>query len=963
MTSSRRILPALAAALIAALAAPLLSPAPSAALAAAAPQRLPAMQKDKTWAQSYSDLKPDPSVRFGTLPNGMRYALMRNATPKGLVSLRMRFGTGSLQETDAQQGLAHFLEHMAFNGSKKVPPGEMVKILERHGLAFGADTNASTDWTQTVYQLDLPTTDAETLDLGLMLMRETASELLIDPKPLSTERGVVASEERARDTPGYRVFKSRLDFLLGQRRAALRMPIGKVEVIRTAPAETMRAYYEAWYRPERATFVAVGEFDVDAMEAKVKALFSDWKGKGVAGKDPDLGTLAKRAPATRVVVEPGGSMSMDLTWLRPYDDRPDTSAKRRADLVERIAFAVLDRRLERLARGENPPFLSAGAGAGDFLRSATMTSLSVTSQPDAWRPALEAAEQAARRTVQYGVRQDEVDREVAELRAAYTQAAAAAATRRSPGLAAQIVDAVDEGEVFTAPADNLARFEASVKGLTAREVSAALAAAFTGEGPLLFVSTPKAIAGGEAAVTAALNASRAVKVQPLAANATSAWPYASFGAPGQVAERRTVQDLDATMVRFANGVRLTVKSTKFRDNQILVTAQFGHGRMEMPKDRTTAAWAASFGLIQGGLKKISLEDMEAVLASKIYSVNLGIGEDGFDLSGATRPADLDTQLQVMAAYMAEPGWRPEGFQRMRAFGETLLRQMQATPGGVLRRDLGQLMHSGDKRWGFPDAATIAAQGPAELKQLLEAPLANGPIEVVIVGDIPVERAIEAVAATFGALPPRTGPAQPPAGGDQVRFPAPTAQPVALTHGGRADQSVAYLAWPIPDFFADERRTRALRLVERVLNLRLIDEIRVAQGATYSPGTDWDASTLYPGYGYISASVEIPPEKAAGFFADVARIAADLRTKPVSADELDRARKPRIEALQKAKQTNEYWLSSLAGAAQDPRRLEIVRQAIPGLEVLTAADLQAAAAAFLTDDRAWKLVVTPEKKAD
>jgi len=934
----------------------LASPLP---VSAAAP--LGPMQRDKVWAQTVSDLKPDPGVRFGTLPNGMRYALMKNATPKGLVSIRLRVGTGSFQESDAQQGLAHFLEHMAFNGSTKVPPGEMVKILERHGLAFGADTNASTDWTQTVYQLDLPTTDADTLDTGLMLMRQTASELLLDAKPMNSERGVVLSEERARDTPGYRVFKSRIEFLLPGALAARRLPIGKVEVIKNAPPETMRAYYEAYYRPERTTFVAVGDFDVDAMEAKVKALFSDWKGKGPAGADPMIAPLGKRAGSTKVVVEPGESLDVELTWEHPYDNAPDTAATRRRDLIERIAFAALNRRLERLARGENPPFITAGAGTGNTLKSAKFTSLSVTAKPGGWQTALTAVEQAARRTVEFGVRQDEVNREITELRTAYTQAAAAAATRRSQSLAAQLVDSVDDGEVFTAPADNLARFEQSVKGLTATEVSAALARAFKGAGPLVFVSTPTPLDGGEQAVAAVYAKSRATKVEALAAVTTKDWPYASFGPPGQIAERKTVPDLDATMVRFANGVRLTVKSTKFRDNQVLVSAQVGHGRLGMPKDRLTAAWAAGFGLVQGGTRKISLEDMEEVLASRIYNINLGIGEDAFNFSGATRPADLAVQLQVMAAYVTEPGWRPEGFQRMRAFGDTMLRQMEATPSGVLRRDLGVLTHSGDKRWAFPDAATIAGQGAADLKALLEPGLASGPIELIIVGDIPVEQAIASVAATFGALPPRTGAADGPAPGREVKFPAPTASPVVLTHQGRADQAIAYMAWPIPDFFADTRRARALRLVERVLSLRLIDEIRVAQGATYSPGTDWDASMTYPGYGYISASVEIPPEKVDGFFADVTRIVGDLRSKPVSPDELDRARKPRIEALQKSKQTNEYWLSSLAGAQEDPRRLDVIREAVPGLEQITAPELQAAAAAYLTDDKVWKMVVKPATK--
>lgn len=918
--------------------------------------------RDMVWAQTRSDLKPDANIRFGTLPNGMRYALMHNATPKGQVSFRMRVGTGSLEETDAQQGLAHFLEHMAFNGSTKVPPGEMVKILERHGLAFGADTNASTDWTQTVYQLDLPQSDADTVDTALMLLREQAGELLIDPKPLGTERGVVLSEERARDTPSYRIFKSRLEFLLKDRLAARRLPIGKVDVIRNAPAELLRSYYQAYYRPDRTTFIAVGDFDVAAMEAKIKASFSNWAPKGPPGPEPNLGTPVKHGPETKLVIEPGGSLNIELSWEKPYDDALDTAAKRRRDMVEHLGFAVLDRRLERMARSENPPFLSASAGSENAFRSAKFTSLSVTAQPDGWRRALEAAEQAQRQAVQYGVRQDEVDREITELRAAYTQAAAAAATRRSTAIASQLVESVDEGDVYTSPADDLTLFEQAVKGLKASEVSAALAQSFKGQGPNLFMASPKPVEGGEAAVAAAYAKSRAVKVQPAAVVAARAWPYQSFGPPGQVADRRTVADLDATMVRFANGVKLTVKSTKFRDQQVLVAVHIGHGRLEMPKDRITAAWAAGFSFTQGGLKKISLEDMEQVLASKIFSTNLSIGDEAFSLSGATRPADFDTQLQVLAAYVSEPGWRPEGFQRMRAFGDTLLRQMQATPNGVLRRDLGALLHSGDRRWSFPDAATIAAQGAADLRALLEQPLATGPIEVVIVGDIPVDQAIQRVAATFGALPPRPAATPVAPAEREVAFPGPTASPVTLTHGGRADQAVAFMAWPMPDFFSDTQRARALRLVERVMDLRLIDEIRVAQGATYSPSTDWDASLIFSNYGYLSASVEIPPAKVEGFFADVTRIAADLRNKDVGADELERARKPRIEALQKAKQTNEYWLGNLAGAQDDPRRLDLIRDAVPGLQKLTAADVRAAAATYLSDAKLWKLVVSPEAKA-
>ena len=242
--------------------------------------------KPGQWPQAVSDVAPDPRVRFGVLPNGLRYAIQKNATPPGQAALRLWFDAGSLDETDEQQGLAHFLEHMAFNGSKNVPEGEMIKILERHGLSFGADTNASTNFSETTYQLDLPKTDDDTVDSSLMLLREAAGELTIAPDAVDRERGVVLSEERTRDSPGYRVFVNTFGFQLQGQRPPQRLPIGKTEILKTAPAQRIRDFYQAWYRPENAVVVAVGDFDVDAMEAKIKARFGDWKAVGPAGVKP-----------------------------------------------------------------------------------------------------------------------------------------------------------------------------------------------------------------------------------------------------------------------------------------------------------------------------------------------------------------------------------------------------------------------------------------------------------------------------------------------------------------------------------------------------------------------------------------------------------------------------------------------------------------------------------------------------
>ncbi|MCC7266243.1 MAG: insulinase family protein, partial [Caulobacteraceae bacterium] len=371
---------------------------------AKAPSTAPAKLEQGEWPQAKSDVAPDPQVRFGALPNGMRYAIMKNATPPQQGSLRLRFDAGSLMETDAQQGLAHFLEHMAFNGSKNVPEGEMIKTLERLGLSFGADTNASTDFQQTIYKLDLPRTDAESLDTSLMLMRETAGELLIDPAAVDRERGVVLSEERARATPSYRVYKDRLEFLLKGQLPPARLPIGKVEVLKSAPAAQIQEFYRRYYRPERAVLVVAGDIDVDAVEAKIKARFSDWTAQGPSGGVPDLGRVERRKPQARLVVEAGAPPSLQLAWVGPPKTAPDTLAKRREDLVTALGFAVLNRRFSAMARAADPPFLGAGAFEGDEYKAAHVVMVTVNVQQDRWRPALEAVDREQRRIIQHGVR-------------------------------------------------------------------------------------------------------------------------------------------------------------------------------------------------------------------------------------------------------------------------------------------------------------------------------------------------------------------------------------------------------------------------------------------------------------------------------------------------------------------------------------------------------------------------------
>jgi len=860
---------------------------------------VPAAAAAPPWPQDGSDLQVDPTVLYGSLPNGMRYALMQNSNPVKQASIRLRIASGSINETDAQQGLAHFLEHMAFKGSTHVPNGEMVKLLQRKGLAFGADTNAFTEWTQTVYALDLPANDDDMIDTGLMLMRETASELSLTADALEPERGVVLSEERLRDTPAYRAYIARLNLVLEGQLASRRPPIGQVEILKNAPIQLLKDFYHENYRPERATLIMAGDFDPRAMEAKIKARFSDWKPVGPSVAEPNLGQVAHRGLTARVVQVNGTSTQLQINWIHPYDKSPDSVAKRAQALIETIGVAILNQRLSKLQRSEQPPFVTASATTQNMFRSARVISLAASTKPEEWATAMAALDQEERRIIDAGIDQQELDRILIELQANLQQQVDGASTRQTPRLATSVLNALSGDEVFTTPRENQSLAANVTKTLTVAQVNAALRGLFTGDGPLIQLSIAQPIEGGDAALLAQYTKVHGGSLAAGVADAGTAWPYTDFA-----------------------------------------------------RDHSTPGWMMG-AFLEGGLEGISREDLGRALASKIFGLSFGVQDQDFFLSGGTRPLDLDTQLQVFAAYVAHPGFRPQALERQRTYFLSTMAQTEATPGGILSRDLQGLMHSGDERWAFPTAEQLTAAKPEMLKAVLAGPLANGPIEITIVGDITPEQAIAKTAATFGALAPRPVPNAPPTASD-VHFP----RPVERIHKGRPDQAIALVAWPLPDFYADLDQSYAMDLVDDIFQFRLLEAVRIAEGATYSPQGSAIQSPTFKGYGYAVSFVETPPAKIAAFYAHVKTIAAAMAADGATADQLARAKIPRVEGMKKAQQTNGYWLSALAGVQTDPRKLSQSKMDIAGYEAVTRADIERAAKAYFRDDTAWKLTILP-----
>jgi zinc protease len=914
------------------------------------------------FAQEASDLKPDPAARFGTLPNGLRYVVLPNHEPKNRASLRLLVQAGSLFETESQRGLAHYLEHMAFNGSTHYAPDTLVKFFQNMGMNFGGDTNAYTSFDRTVYMLELPDTKDTTLAEGLQVFADYAGGLLLLDKMVDKERGIILSEKRTRDSVEYRTFEAQFNFVLGSTLFPHRMPIGQQEIIEKADRTPFLDFYNTWYRPERIAVIVVGDIDPANVEKLITTAMSGVTDRAPARPLPDYGKVALPT-GLRVDfhAEPeAAATTVSIETVTPYAHETDNTANRLKYLPRELATAMLDRRLSILAKTENATFTEGHNSVGeqyDFYREA---SIDLTCKPGQWSAALATADQELRRALEFGFQPAELKEAVANYTNGLEQAAKTAATRHSNQLAGEILDSIAENNVFTTPADDLALFASALAKVTPEDCANALRAAWAAPHRYLLVAGNAAIPGDAvAAITSTYSTAHAVAVTPPEKIADSAWAYTDFGAPGVVSKREHIDDLDITLVTFANGVRLNLKKTDFEANRIRVNVRAGTGQLTEPRNQPGLAFFASNTFSAGGLGRHSTDDLQTLLAGRTVGFGFRAGIDALSFGATTNREDLLLQLQLITAYMTDPGYRPEALRLAQKGIDQLYTGLEHTTNGPLQTEVPRLLADGDTRFGLPPKAVTLSRTLDEVKAWLAPQLASGPVEIALVGDLDIDATIAAVARTLGALPPRT--ARPALTAErQVSFPAKAfakdyAVPTEIPKG------VIAIYWPTTD--ANEiHRTRRLTLLGEVLSDRLRVKVREELGGAYSPGAGSLPSDTYTNYGYMLANVTVDPAKAAQIADVVVAVATDLYKNGVTADELQRAKQPVLTSLRESARTNAYWIGSVLGKAQEkPEVLDWCRSRYNDFEAITKADLDTLAQTYLTPDRAFRVIVLPEKK--
>lgn len=929
-----------------------------------APASRPVQTADDPWLYKGSDIFQDPDWKFGRLANGLRYAVRRNGVPPGQVSVRVRIDAGSLMEKDSERGFAHLLEHLSFRGSVHVPDGESKRIWQRLGVTFGSDSNAMTTFTQTVYKLDLPNATPTGLDESFKILAGMMSGPTITPQTLTAERPVVLAEQREQPGPQVRMQDAMFEMMFAGQPAAKRKPIGTTETLNGATADSVKAFHERWYRPERAVVVVVGDADPAMLEAMVVKHFTAWQGTGPAPASPDFGKPQQVGALATSLVEPAIPAMALMTVVRPWTVFSDTEIFNQKRMVDLVAIRIINRRLESRARA-GASFLGAGANLDDVARSANVTTVQVVPLGDDWEAALREVRGVIADAAATPPTQAEIDREIAEIDSQLKNSVATWPVEAAAEHADRIIQAVDINEAVTTAEGSYGIFRAAVDGkmFTPATVQAASKRVFEGVATRALVNTHSPDAQAVAKVGAALAAdvsSAAGKRKVIGDVGFDRLP--KFGTPGLVTSRETVlANPKVEKLVFANGVNLLIHENRSEVSKVYVSVRFGRGLGALPANRPTPAWAGEAALVASGIGDLGQEELDALTGSRQMGLSFGVGDDAFVFAGQTTKADLLDQLKLFAAKLATPGWDPNPIARAKAGMLAGYAGLSASPDAVLSRDLDKLLHSGDPRWGIPARETIAALTPAAFRQLWEPLLASGPIEVSIFGDIDTEASIRAVSETFGAMPARKPAATPAA---SAKFPAHVAKPVVRRHTGQPDQAAAVIAWPTGGGTAGGgiAESRKLDVLAAVFRDRLIDQLRSQAGLSYSPNIISDWPLGMPGGGKLMAMGLLPPDRTDFFFKLARDIAADLVAKPIDQDELDRALTPLKQQLLRRSSGNMFWMQLVEGGSFDPLRIAAVDALPTDYAYTTPAELQTLAVKYLRPEKDWSLVVLPEANA-
>ncbi len=855
-------------------------------------------------------LPVDASVRTGQLSNGLRYYLRRNARPVSRVSMRLAVNVGSIHEENDQRGLAHFLEHMAFNGTQNFKPGELITFLETIGARFGPHVNAYTSFDETVYMLDVPSDKPGYVDRGLLALHDFAAGMNLAADEIEKERGVVIEEWRGRLGAGSRLTDKQLPVLLSKSRYAERLPIGTPEILKSFPRQRLVDFYQRWYRPDQMAVVIVGDIDLAEAQKMVQQRFGAIPAAKGALEAVDRTVPPHKETLFTIATDPEAQgWSVALAHKRPVEAEI-TVADYRRSLIQQLATQMLNLRLREIARRQGAPFLAAEAGGSGLGRSVELYELGAAVQEGGTAVGLEALIVEARRMQQFGFGADELERARAALLAQYERAVKERDTSENPSYANEYVRAFLEREPIPGIEFEHKVATTFLPTVTLAEVIAEARKLIHDDNRVVVVVAPEkkeTPIPTEAVLRTAMAKAEKTPIEAYTDALAGRDLVEKPPAPGKVTARRAVAEVGATVLTLSNGVEVWLKPTDFKNDQVLISAYArGGSSLATAADHHEASLASALVGI-GGVGGLNPVDLSKLTAGKIAQASPSIGQYTHGINGQASPRDLETAFKLNYLVFTAPNLTREAFDLLKRRMSSVLENQAQNPTYVFNEKVDLVNTSNHYSAAALKVADIQALDLEVMQRFYRERFSNAAdFTYFIVGAFTVD-GITPLLEQWVATLPSTGKKTSMFKDTGVRFPERDVKEEVLK--GREPRGQTVMS-----FFADtklnELEMHRARSAASLLSIRLRDILREELGGTYGVSVAYENSMPQPGYGSMTVQFGSDPANIQKLSGEVLKEIERLKSQGPSAEDVARVQELERRDLETATRQNWYWVGSL-----------------------------------------------------
>jgi zinc protease len=889
-----------------------------------------------------------PQVKVGKLANGLTYYVQKNARPEKKLELRLVVKAGSILEDDDQQGLAHFTEHMAFNGSTHFKRNELVSYLQSIGVKFGADLNAYTSFDETVYILPIPTDKKEIVDQGFQVLEDWAHGLSFNDADIDSERGIVLEELRLGKGVDDRMNKVVLPKVLNGSRYAQRMPIGKEDILKHFKYDAIKRFYRDWYRPDLMAVVVVGDIEPAEAQRLIEQHFSQLKNPQNP-RPREYAGIPERQDSEGIVFT-DKEVSANTVYIRyPIQNWPagDTIADYRQKLIEGMYSFILSQRMYELTQQANPPFLQGGAGAVLGKGGAT--------------PAINALVQEDQRARQFGFTASEVERAKKGMLRNYERMYNERDKSDSSGYAAEYIRNFLEQETIPGIAAEYRYASELIPDIALSEVNAAVRAAIPDNQSKLVIYTGVDKAGAVQPkadeLVATASAAEKIAVQPHEEKVYASQLMPVLPKPGSIVGQTVNAKIGTTELTLSNGVKVVLKPTDFNNDQVILGGlRYGGWSLFGDQDVFNAHYASSI-VGQMGVLNYTPNDLVKVLAGKSVSSSANVSSLNESVGGSSGSSDIESMLQLVHLQMTQPRKDTAIYSAYVDRQRELAQNNMARPESVFHDTVTATLYNNNPR-------VLRAAKPADFDKLaLDRVLdiyssrmsSARDFTFFIVGSFDVEKIKPLIATYLASLP---------AGQVPVAFKDEGVRPIKgvvkkEVHAGSEPKSTISLSFTGEAKYSRAERLRLQALVE-VVNLKLIETLREKMGAMYSGGMSASMNRIpYENYS-ISANLPCAPENVdkvlAATFAEIDKI----KQNGAEQVDLDKVKASWLKSYRKGLRENSYWMASLQNAFFSNSNPEDILAYEQRVNALTTADLKEAAKRYFDMNNYLQVVLYPEK---